>query len=78
VSPYLVGRDSFLRWVWFLHNKVNIGIGHPEISFEEAIDKYLAQYKPREMVMSETFHIRKSYLHIGIILVCLALILILW
>lgn len=78
VSPYLVGRDSFLRWVWFVHNKVNIGIGLPEMDFEEAVDRYLGQYKPREMVLSETFHIRKSYLHAGIVVACLGIIWVAW
>lgn len=78
VSPYLVGRDSFLRWVWFIHNKVNIGVGLPEIAFEDAIDRYLAKYRPREVVLSETLHIRKSYLHVFIVLICLCMIWVWW
>lgn len=78
VSPYLVGRDSFLRWVWFIHNKVNIGVGLPEIAFEDAIDLYLAKYRPREVVLSETLHIRKSYLHVFIVLICLCMIWVWW
>ena len=24
VSPYLDSRDSFIRWMWFIHNKINV------------------------------------------------------
>jgi len=27
VSPYLEGKDSFLKWVNFIHNKVNVQLG---------------------------------------------------
>jgi hypothetical protein len=74
VSPYLVNRDSFLRWVIFVHNKVNIGLGKPELSFDTAIDHYLANYKPKEVIISERFRISRKYIHIALILILLVLI----
>ena len=35
VTPYLDNRDSFLRWVHFIHNRVNITLGKEEISLKK-------------------------------------------
>lgn len=40
VSPYLCSRDSFMRWVHFVHNKVNCSLGKEEISLYASIDKF--------------------------------------
>jgi hypothetical protein len=48
VSPYLDKRESFLRWVNFIHNKVNYNQGKEEVSFEESIDLYKKQNQPQE------------------------------
>lgn len=48
VSPYLDKRESFLRWVNFIHNKVNYNQGKEEVSFEDSIALYKKQYQPAE------------------------------
>jgi hypothetical protein len=40
VSPYLDNRDSFVRWVNFIHNKVNVSLGKAEISLYTSLDIY--------------------------------------
>ena len=40
VSPYLCSRDSFMRWVHFIHNKVNNLMGKEEISLYESLDRF--------------------------------------
>lgn len=40
VSPYLCNRDSFMRWVHFIHNKINHLIGKEEISLYEGLDRF--------------------------------------
>ena len=62
VSPYLVNRDSFIRWVYFIHNKVNVYLGKEEISFSLAMEQYLANYLPRQIALSDKFHIQKKYI----------------
>jgi len=44
VSPYLVCRDSFRRWMNFIHNKINFYLGKEEIPLEKGIEHYYAQY----------------------------------
>ena len=48
VTPYLDSRESFIKWMNFIHNKVNIKLGKPILSIEEGIQQYYDQYKPKE------------------------------
>lgn len=74
VSPYLGSRESFIRWVHFVHNKLNVSLGKDEMSLLDSIDAYNAQYKPVPIILSETLGIRKHYLYAAIILICLIVI----
>ena len=40
VTPYLDSRESFMKWMHFIHNKINVFLGEPEISMTEAMTKY--------------------------------------
>jgi len=74
VSPYLDRRESFLRWVHFMHNKVNVLLGKPEISLDAALENYFAEYRPKPIVLSEKLQWKK-YALVGVfIFLCLFLI----
>lgn len=68
VTPYLDNRDSFVRWVHFIHNKVNVLIGKQEISLPNALEKYRDEYKPKATILSEKLNMRKHYIHAVLIL----------
>lgn len=53
VEPYLDSRESFIKWVHFIHNHVNKSLGKDEISYVEAMDAYYSLYKPREIIAKE-------------------------
>ena len=72
VSPYLDGKDSFLKWVHFIHNKINAQLGKPELMFTEALDAYYEMYKPKEILLREQIKYRKKLLFVGIIIVLFA------
>jgi hypothetical protein len=74
VSPYLDNRDSFVRWMHFIHNKINIHIGKPEISLPKSLEMYRNEYKPKPVYLAEKINWRRHYLHIFIIAVLLILI----
>jgi hypothetical protein len=74
VSPYLDSRDSFIRWTHFIHNKLNVLLGKEEISLFAALDNYRSNYVPKQISVSERFHIKKQYIVWGFIFICLALI----
>jgi hypothetical protein len=44
VTPYLDKRESFIRWVNFIHNKINYTIGKAEMSIDESVAAYELQY----------------------------------
>lgn len=55
ISPYLDNRDSFVKWVNFIHNKINVAIGKEEINLLESLDRYRYQYTIKNAITSEPF-----------------------
>ena len=53
VAPYLGSKDSLVRWVVFIHNKINEQLGKPVITREEAIRRYFKQMVPLELSKHE-------------------------
>ena len=74
VTPYLDSRESFMRWMHFIHNKINVMLGKEEISFPLALDRYDGEYKPRTVRLSETLNMRKHILYSVFVLSCFILI----
>ena len=74
VSPYLDTRESFVRWVHFIHNKFNEYLGKEEISLLSALEKYRDLYKPKIFGILQTEKTRKQHIYIVFILICLFLI----
>ena len=71
VTPYLGTRESFVKWVHFIHNKINVALGKDEVSFLKSIDIYKSYYTSKPMILSERFHLNKHYIYGGITLSCL-------
>ena len=44
VTPYLDSRDSLMRWIHFIHNRVNDYLGKPTIKYSEALLRYNKMY----------------------------------
>ena len=76
VTPYLDSRESFVRWVHFIHNKCNSRIGKKEYSLAHAIDLYRNQYSPRPIYLSEKINLRKKHIYTAIIMICMVIIII--
>jgi hypothetical protein len=74
VSPYLDNKDSFIKWIHFIHNKVNVSIGKEEISYQTALNNYLDEYVPKPLYLYEKMKINKYYIFIFFIIVCLLFI----
>jgi hypothetical protein len=74
VQPYLTSRESFVRWVHFIHNKINYELGKKEISLAEALDKYRKQYNPHTLKITENKYIKKQYVYAVFIILLLFLI----
>ena len=48
ISPYLDSRLSFMKWVHFIHNKINKAMGKEEMSFSDSLERYYKHYEPEE------------------------------
>jgi hypothetical protein len=68
VTPYLDNRDSFVRWMHFIHNKINEKLEKPQISLNEFFVKYYDEYKSSDEKLSEYYKIRQKVIYFSIIL----------
>ena len=72
VTPYLDSRISFMKWINFIHNKINKDLQKPEMDLYKSLEKYYEQYKPKD----ENIEKQKSNLHYKIIIVILVVLII--
>jgi len=68
ITSYLDNRDSFIRWVHFIHNKINQKIEKPELSLQDFYIKYYDEYKSTNTKMVEYNKLREKIVYFGIIL----------
>jgi hypothetical protein len=76
VSPYLDNRESFVRWVFFIHNKINVILSKPEITFEEAIQRYQENYTPKNISIFEKYKTKENIVNLTIIILIIFIIFI--
>ena len=76
VTPYLDKRESFIRWVVFIHNKINVSLGKLELSLEEAEAEYFRKYVPEQLELYGDTPLRRTvvYMNTAIILVLLLVV----
>ena len=67
ITPYLDNRDSFVRWMHFIHNKINLSLGKEEVSMDDAMISYYEHYKPKEVKQEEHRKSREKYVFLFII-----------
>ena len=53
VTPYLDDRNSFIRWIHFIHNRVNFMLKKEQIPLHEALETYYNLYKPQHVIVIE-------------------------
>jgi hypothetical protein len=64
VSPYLDSRDSFVRWMHFIHNKINEKLEKRKITLSEFYVQYYDAYKPKEVKFSEYYRLREKAIYL--------------
>jgi len=67
VSPYLDSRDAFIRWMHFMHNKINQRLEKPNVSLSKFYELYYEQYKPNDLKMREYYKMRSKIIYFVII-----------
>jgi hypothetical protein len=74
ITPYLDNRESFVRWTWFIHNKINEKLEKPKITLEEFYKQYYENYKPKDVKYREFYKLRAKLMYLLIILLIAGLI----
>ena len=67
VTPYLDSKDSLMKWVNFIHNKVNIKLEKNEITLSEAVNEYYKNYLPQDIKKEATRKRNEKMLYLFII-----------
>ena len=67
VTPYLDSRDSLMKWVHFIHNRINLKLGKNEIKLSEAVQEYYNHYLPRDIKKEKERKRNEKIIYITII-----------
>ena len=74
VEPYLTNRESLIKWVWFVHNKINEKLEKPKITMNEFYSRYYEEYKPKDVKMKDYYRWREKIIYTLVILSATGLI----
>jgi hypothetical protein len=55
VTPYLDNRKSFIKWMHFMHNKINEKLEKPQISLNTFLNDYYNKYKTNSEKMIQYY-----------------------
>ena len=67
VTPYLDSRDSFIKWMYFIHNQVNLSLNIPEKTLQDTLQEYYKLYDTKEVQLKNKFIQLEKYIYITII-----------
>ena len=68
ITPYLDNRDSFTRWMYFIHNKINEKLEKPSISLNDFFVQYYNQYKSHNEKILEYYKLKEKIIYGGILI----------
>jgi hypothetical protein len=68
ITAYLDSRESFIKWMHFIHNKINEKLEKPKISLNEFYSKYYEEYKPNDLKMREYYRWKEKLLYTLVVL----------
>lgn len=75
ISPYLDDRDSLIKWVHFIHNKINESLHKPKVSLSDFYITYYNSYKPKLISMKEVYRWKEKLIYTIVIIFIVSLIL---
>jgi len=69
IVPYLDNRESFIRWMHFIHNKINEKLEKPKISLNDFFIKYYNEYKPKSEKDVEFNKMKEKIIYFSLIII---------
>jgi hypothetical protein len=67
VVSYLDNRESFVRWLHFIHNKINQKLEKPQINLNEFYIQYYEEYKSNDEKKDEYYKLKQKFMYGGIV-----------
>jgi hypothetical protein len=68
VTAYLDNRESLIKWMHFIHNKINEKLEKPKISINDFYLRYYEEYKPKDIKMKEFYRWREKIIYTLVLL----------
>ena len=78
VTAYLDSRESFVKWMHFIHNKINQRLEKPQISLSEFYIKYYEEYKSTDVKMKEYYKLKRKIIYVIFLILFVVLIIYLY
>lgn len=73
ITPYLDSRKSLVKWMHFIHNKINEKMEKPKISLNDFYIKYYEEFKPKHIQIKDQYKWREKLIYIFLILAVIIL-----
>ena len=77
-QAYLSNRESFIKWIWFIHNKINVFLGKQEMTYAEAMVAFYEDYKPKNLKIKEERKNKHKYIFSSIMMILIVSIIFLY
>jgi hypothetical protein len=74
ITAYLDNRESFVRWLHFIHNKINQKLEKPQINLNEFYIQYYEAYKSTANKMTDYYKWIGKLIYIFIIIFIIVII----
>ena len=68
VTAYLDSKDSFIKWMHFIHNKINEKLEKPKITLNDFYFNYYEEYKPKELKMKNYYRWKEKLIYTLVII----------
>jgi hypothetical protein len=68
IISYLDNRDSFVRWMHFIHNKINEKLEKPPLPLNNFFINYYDAYKCEDVKLSNYYKIKEKVFYFSILL----------
>ncbi len=78
ITAYLDSRDSFVRWIHFIHNKINEKLEKPKITLNDFYFNYYEEYKPKDVKFKEYYKLKEKIIYTLVIMGATGLIVYLY
>ena len=63
VSSYLDSREALIKWVHFIHNKINEKLEKPPITLNDFFVEYYDRYKSKNEKLAEYYKLREKIVY---------------